>query len=87
MLNAVASSSVAFAFNWSWIELDTPFKKPNSVSEILVFAPILVALILFTFNVIFPDDVIGVLPIVNSDPDCVIPTDSTVPELLGVTCV
>mgnify|MGYP000405959491 CR=1 FL=1 len=57
------------------------------MSVILVFAPILVALIRFTLSVIFPDDVIGVLPIVNSDPDCVIPTDSTVPELLGVTTV
>ena len=33
---------------------DTPFKYPYSVSLMLVFAPILVAEILFTFNVMFP---------------------------------
>ena len=48
---------------------DTPFKYPYSVSLILVLAPILVAEILFTFIDIFPLDVIGVDPIVNSVPD------------------
>ena len=50
-----------------------------------MFAPILVAEILFTSSVIFPADVTGVLAIVNSDPDCVSPMLVTVPLLFGWT--
>ena len=52
-----------------------------------MFAPILVAEILFTFIDMFPLDVIGVLAIVNSEPDCVSPMLVTVPVFEGVTCV
>ena len=50
-----------------------------------MFAPILVALILFTSNVIFPDEVTGEFDIVNSDPDCANPIEVTVPVFEGVT--
>jgi hypothetical protein len=47
---------------------------------------IFVLAIELTANVIFPDEVIGVLPTVNSPaPLSATPTEVTVPELFGVT--